>query len=261
MAAALLSGGIPLGGEIGLQLLLAPASSSIIVRGACTVVGVGVPVYSSFKALESGDENEMRTWLTYWAVYGSMTVVESTAEKFLLWIPFYHHLKLGLLIWLQLPLYDGAMRTFHSYIRPVLRRHQRALDHVISSGRLHLSTFLERHSREISTVARFVLSSISAVLRAVVQTLKGLGSGDDDGSGDGGNGQGLAEGFPPPQIQGPENSTSPSAPPSLRVRHRSHEGSGGRSDQASPGGEREWIHVQDPSSIATTSSGDKRSDE
>lgn len=39
---------------MGLQLLLQPASSAVVFRAACSVVGVVYPAYESLKTVESG---------------------------------------------------------------------------------------------------------------------------------------------------------------------------------------------------------------
>jgi receptor expression-enhancing protein 5/6 len=59
--------GSALGGEVGLRLLLSPATSHVIVRTACTVVGIGFPVYSTHKAIERKSPAEQEQWLVYWA--------------------------------------------------------------------------------------------------------------------------------------------------------------------------------------------------
>ncbi|URD82560.1 TB2/DP1, HVA22 family, partial [Musa troglodytarum] len=68
----------------------------------CTI-GIGLPVYSTFKAIENKNRNEQEKWLLYWAVYGSFSLVEVLSDKFLYWCPFYYHIKFAFLVWLQLP--------------------------------------------------------------------------------------------------------------------------------------------------------------
>ncbi|PHT30654.1 HVA22-like protein k [Capsicum baccatum] len=91
---------------VGLRLLFSPLASNIVVRTACCSVGVVLPVYSTFKAIEGRDENEQKKWLLYWAAYGSFSVVELCTDKFLRWFPLYYHMKFAFLVWLQLPITD-----------------------------------------------------------------------------------------------------------------------------------------------------------
>ncbi|XP_064945510.1 HVA22-like protein k isoform X2 [Musa acuminata AAA Group] len=98
---ALLASTIPT--EVGLRLLLCPLTSNIVTRTACCTIGIGLPVYSTFKAIENKNGNEQEKWLLYWAVYGSFSLVEVLSDKFLYWCPFYYHIKFAFLVWLQLP--------------------------------------------------------------------------------------------------------------------------------------------------------------
>ncbi|KAJ6716732.1 HVA22-LIKE PROTEINS [Salix koriyanagi] len=98
-------------GEVGLQLLLSPLNSNIVVRTACCSVGIVIPVYSTFKAIENKDQIAQQRWLLYWAAYGSFSLAEVFADKILSWFPLYHHMKFAFLVWLQLPAIVHAPST------------------------------------------------------------------------------------------------------------------------------------------------------
>lgn len=121
---------VPVAWQVGLQLLLQPATSTAIAHGACTAVGVVYPAYASFKALESKapaeEVNQLLTqWITYWATLGMLTAAESlTARRF----PGYYHLKLAFLLWLQSSSFQGARRLYVGHARPVLLKHERTTD-------------------------------------------------------------------------------------------------------------------------------------
>ncbi|KAG6413368.1 hypothetical protein SASPL_126077 [Salvia splendens] len=108
--------GSSISSDVGLRLLLCPLGSNIVVRTACCSVGVVLPVYSTFKAIESKDQDDQHKWLVYWAAYGSFTVAETFTDKLLYWCPFYYHLKFAFLVWLQLPSVEVGL----SKINPVL---------------------------------------------------------------------------------------------------------------------------------------------
>jgi hypothetical protein len=95
--------GSALGSEVGLRLLLSPAASNVIVRSACTIVGVGFPIYATHQAIEKKDPVEQEMWLVYWAAYGCFSVTEMVTDKLLAWFPMYYHAKFVFLVWLQLP--------------------------------------------------------------------------------------------------------------------------------------------------------------
>ncbi|XP_033143366.1 HVA22-like protein k [Brassica rapa] len=68
-------------GKVGLRVLLSPLGSNIVLCTACCSVGIGLPVYSTFKAIENRDQNEQHKWLVYWAAYGSFSLVEVFTDK------------------------------------------------------------------------------------------------------------------------------------------------------------------------------------
>ncbi|XP_057811737.1 uncharacterized protein LOC131025964 isoform X3 [Salvia miltiorrhiza] len=61
--------------QVRLRLLLCPFGSNIVVRTACCSVGVVLPVYSTFKAIETKDQDDQHKWLVCWA--GSFLLSES----------------------------------------------------------------------------------------------------------------------------------------------------------------------------------------
>ncbi|KAH9696003.1 putative pentatricopeptide repeat-containing protein [Citrus sinensis] len=157
-----------LSGEVGLRLLLCPIGSNIVVRTACCSVGTILPVYSTFKAIESKDENEKQKWLVYWAVYGSFSIAEMFADKILCWFPLYHHVKFAFLVWLQLPSTNGAKYFYMSRLRPFLLRHQARLDQILESVNGEMSQFVSDHQVEF----RFVRTLFMKTVALVNQTVK-----------------------------------------------------------------------------------------
>jgi receptor expression-enhancing protein 5/6 len=55
-------------------------------------------------ALETkDDDNDDKTWLTYWCVFGVFTLVDEFASFLLNIIPFYAYIKLVFFIWMMHP--------------------------------------------------------------------------------------------------------------------------------------------------------------
>jgi hypothetical protein len=81
-----------LGSEVGLRLLLSPSASQVAVRAACTLFGIGFPIYSTHKAIAYKNLAEQEQWLFYWAVYGCFTATEVVFDKLFSW---YHHTYLS----------------------------------------------------------------------------------------------------------------------------------------------------------------------
>ena len=83
------------------------------------LVAVAYPVFMSFHALESSDNDlDDKQWLTYWVIFGLFSVVDQFAGFILHLIPFYYVLKLAVLIVLFHPSFHGATYVYDEYIKP-----------------------------------------------------------------------------------------------------------------------------------------------
>ncbi|KAK8460675.1 hypothetical protein SEVIR_2G368600v4 [Setaria viridis] len=106
-------------GEVGLRLLLAPLSSNVVIRTASCAVGIGLPVYSTFRAIEKKDEKDKERLLLYWAAYGSFSIAEVFADRLLASVPLYYHVKFAILVWLQFPS-NGVKACIQKIHTPIL---------------------------------------------------------------------------------------------------------------------------------------------
>ncbi|XP_010437314.1 PREDICTED: HVA22-like protein k [Camelina sativa] len=149
--------------EVGLRVLLSPLGSNIVLRTACCSIGIGLPVYSTFKAIESRDETEQQKWLIYWAAYGSFSLVEVFTDKIISWFPLYYHVKFAFLVWLQLATVEGSKQIYNNQIRPFLLRHQARVDRLVDGIYEEMVKVVRSHQREI----RFVRSMIAKMLGSV----------------------------------------------------------------------------------------------
>ncbi|KAF7810904.1 HVA22-like protein k [Senna tora] len=154
--------------QVGLRLLLSSLGSAVVVRTACCSVGIVLPVYSTFKAIEKKDQNEQQRWLIYWAAYGSFSVAEIFAEKLLSRVPLYNLMKLAFLVWLQLPTINGARQLYESYLRPFLLKHQARLDQVMEFIYGETSKFISAHQAEIQ-FARSLLYKIVVTANEMIR--------------------------------------------------------------------------------------------
>ncbi|KAE8647586.1 HVA22-like protein k isoform X1 [Cucumis sativus] len=143
--------------EVGLQLLLYPLNSNAVVRTACCSIGIVLPVYSTFKAIEKKDQNDQQKWLIYWAAYGSLSLVEAYSDKFLSWVPVYYHLKFAFLVWLQLPATSGAKKLYMNYLRPFLLKHQGKVDWILGYASDEMVKTISRHQTEIQYFRTIVM--------------------------------------------------------------------------------------------------------
>jgi len=109
----------------------------------CNLVGFVYPIYQSYKALKTATKEDDSQWLTYWIVYGFLTLVESFTDFFLFWIPFYYFVKIAFLVWCFLPQFKGATWLYQNAIGPLLNRYEKAIDRDIAEVE---STFRKKDS-------------------------------------------------------------------------------------------------------------------
>ncbi|XP_076906703.1 HVA22-like protein k [Bidens hawaiensis] len=143
--------------EVGLRLLLCPLGSNIVLKTACCSVGVILPVYSTFKAIETNNRAEQQKLLLYWAAYGTFSVAEIFADKIISWFPLYHHMKFAFLVWLQLPTTNGAKQLYMNHLRPFLLKHQAKLDQIVAILYNETGKFISAHEGEFRFVKAIVM--------------------------------------------------------------------------------------------------------
>ncbi|CAM6100724.1 unnamed protein product [Calypogeia fissa] len=164
--------GSALGSEVGLRLLLSPAASNVIVRSACTIVGVGFPIYATHQAIERKDPVEQELWLVYWAAYGCFSVTEMVTDKLLAWFPMYYHAKFLFLVWLQLPNNYGARKVYLSLLRPFLIKHHARLDRIVNGTRKDMEKLIISHKHELVTLRNMLQKVVTTAYGAVEEALR-----------------------------------------------------------------------------------------
>ncbi|KAM3146608.1 hypothetical protein pb186bvf_001138 [Paramecium bursaria] len=83
-----------------------------------TFIGVLYPSYKSIQALSSSEKDDDKQWLTYWVVFSTITVVDSSFGFVLEFIPFYHLIRLALFVSLFHPKLQGAQVIYDKFIAP-----------------------------------------------------------------------------------------------------------------------------------------------
>jgi len=83
--------------------------------------GFILPGYYSLEALFSTNKVDDTQWLTYWVVYAFLNVFESLINA-VYWFPFYYTFKFILILWMALPVTNGAQLVFRSFLQPVFSR-------------------------------------------------------------------------------------------------------------------------------------------
>ncbi|KAG0264988.1 ER membrane protein DP1/Yop1 [Mortierella polycephala] len=103
------------------------------------ILGWVYPAYRSFKALETPDKDDDKQWLTYWAVYGFVSILESFTDILLYWLPFYFFLKSVFLLWLMIPSFNGAAIVYSRILRPFLMQHRNNIDASLNNVKTRVS--------------------------------------------------------------------------------------------------------------------------
>lgn len=108
---------------------------NVVLRPVGILVGCGYPFYASFKALDSKSSEGSAQWLTYWSVFSICIIFETLFVYPLKWLSIYYTLKLGFVLWLQLPQTKGAMIIYWKLLQPQIKKHEEQIDHMFLEGR------------------------------------------------------------------------------------------------------------------------------
>ena len=109
---------------VGPVLILVIATAlDIFACGCTTLVGVVYPLIRSIIALETEDKNDDKQWLTYWSIYGIMTLIDELTSVLLTRIPYYFFIKVCFLIWLFNPMTMGAQVIYEKVVAPLMAKY------------------------------------------------------------------------------------------------------------------------------------------
>uniref|UniRef100_A0A7S2SB95 Receptor expression-enhancing protein n=1 Tax=Rhizochromulina marina TaxID=1034831 RepID=A0A7S2SB95_9STRA len=82
------------------------------------LVGFLWPAMQSFKAIEAKTDEGARRWLSYWVVYGSLSIVETLLFFVVNMIPYYPLAKMAFLIYCYHPKLNGAGMIYDKVLKP-----------------------------------------------------------------------------------------------------------------------------------------------
>lgn len=101
----------------------------------CNAIGVAYPAYISMKAIETRTKEDDTKWLTYWVIYGVLSVFEHVSLFLVQAIPFYWLLKCVFFIWCMLPIENnGATFMYHRLILPYFKKYEKSADNLIDQA-------------------------------------------------------------------------------------------------------------------------------
>jgi len=104
--------------------------SGTLLRLFSFFVGFVYPTYASLKALESKNTDDDTQWLTYWVLYSFALIMETFADFFVFWVPFYRILKCVGVYWLVSPKFKGSAYMY-KLMAPHLKMAMPTVDKVV----------------------------------------------------------------------------------------------------------------------------------
>lgn len=81
------------------------------------VYAIFVPLYKSIKSLKSEEKFDDFQWLSYWCIFGVLTLIEQCFSFIAVIIPFYYEIKLCALGWLVQK--KGATFVYKKVVSPL----------------------------------------------------------------------------------------------------------------------------------------------
>lgn len=100
----------------GLMFVFTPGF--VTARG-CSVVAFGFPAYFVIGTLGEKRTRRYEWWLSYYCVAVAADYVINAISTELSWLPFFFHLKLLAMMWLQFPYFRGAEKIFDAFFASV----------------------------------------------------------------------------------------------------------------------------------------------
>ena len=108
----------------------------MILRLFCTffelVYGTLLPIYWSYKALETNSSADVKRWLTYWICFTLFTTLSKIFNLLtFFWIPFYYEGVILFTIFLACPYFSGSNIIYSAFVKPFLEKYECEIDKYI----------------------------------------------------------------------------------------------------------------------------------
>jgi len=93
------------------------------------IMSLAYPGYMSFKALQQTDStDDLRKWVIYWIFFAVINLFEQIAWLTLNFIPMYHLIKFGLILWLFNARLENINSIYQKSIVYFLNQNQESID-------------------------------------------------------------------------------------------------------------------------------------
>ncbi|KAK9492024.1 TB2/DP1, HVA22 family-domain-containing protein [Lipomyces doorenjongii] len=112
----------------------------LLLKFLSSCVSFQYPVYASYKALKSRDQDALVPWLVYWVVVSTITAVETWFGFLFVWLPLYQFARFGFMLWLVMPHSQGANYVYYTYIEPAMSSHEQEIETLVGTAQDKLKT-------------------------------------------------------------------------------------------------------------------------
>lgn len=97
------------------------------------IISLAYPGYMSFKALQNQEStDDLRKWVIYWIFFAAINLFEKIAWLTLNFIPMYHLIKLGLILWL-----------FNTKLQDINSVYEKSIVYFLSRNQEYIDKYLE----------------------------------------------------------------------------------------------------------------------
>lgn len=117
LSSSVAESGLPL---VGVIFLITPRVATFV---GTVAIGFIVPCYLSSSALRGGDAKGFyrHNWLSYWSVFFLIEAGYAASGEMLGWLPLWYHIKMCIILWLQLPYFRGSVTILERFMGHVGR--------------------------------------------------------------------------------------------------------------------------------------------
>ena len=173
--------GLILGGILSVVFLIIMCIKGWAIVMTC--ITVLYPAVHSIRAIESPQEDDDKVWLTYWMVFGVLTVAETFLGFVFYFIPYWGWIRLVLFIWLLMPQTQGSATVYNAVVKPLLQANKQLIEDWVNKAKeaaeQAAAEAREKALNDPALIAQAVSLSNKGMERAKAAAKNASGDGDD----------------------------------------------------------------------------------